>query len=130
MFCRIDDSCFRVEGELVEEATDRLFKIGDKFILSDLKEICRRFSLEWNFVSSRNGEKISCNRDSHKISFVNASIRKSSSIMCGCTWCVRFKDTERNKCSNTDSVVIMTVYGVHSNSCDPTYVDLVSVLMK
>ena len=45
-FCRIDDSCFRVKRELIEEATNRIFKIGDKFILSDLKEMCRRFGLE------------------------------------------------------------------------------------
>ena len=25
LFCRIDDSCFRVKGELVEEATNRFF---------------------------------------------------------------------------------------------------------
>ena len=55
LFCRIDDSYFRVKKELIEEATNRIFKVGDKFILSDLKEMCRRFGLEWNFVSSRNG---------------------------------------------------------------------------
>ena len=37
LLCPINDSCIQVEGELVEEATNRLFKIGDKFILSDLK---------------------------------------------------------------------------------------------
>ena len=121
---------FRIKGELIEEATNRIFKLGDKFILYDLKETCRRFSLEWSFVSSRNSLKISCNRVSRKLSFVGASIRKLSSITCERSWCIRFEDIERNTCSNTDSVVIMTVYGVRSNSCDPTYVDLVSVLMK
>ena len=53
MFCRINDSYVRIKGQSVEEATNRIFKVGDKFILSDLKDLCRRFGLEWNFVSSR-----------------------------------------------------------------------------
>ena len=85
--------------------------------------MCRRFSVEWNFVFSRNGKKKSCNRVSRKIYFVNTSIRKSVYITRGCSWYVRFKDVERNKCSKTDSVVITIVYGVHSNTCDPSYVD-------
>ena len=60
---------FRIKGELIEEATNRIFKLGDKFILYDLKETCRRFSLEWSFVSSRNSLKISCNCVSRKLSF-------------------------------------------------------------
>ena len=36
-FYQINDSCFRVEGESVEEATHRILKIGDTFILSDSK---------------------------------------------------------------------------------------------
>ena len=68
-------------------------------------------------------KKTSCNRASRKIFFVTASIRKSSSIMCGCSWCVRFKDVERNKYSNTDSVIVTAVCGVHSNTCDPSSVD-------
>ena len=85
--------------------------------------MCRRFSLEWSFVSSRNSLKISCNRVSRKLSFVGASIGKTSYITCGCSWCVRFNDIEHNKCSNTDSVVITAVCGFHSNTCDPSYVD-------
>ena len=61
LFCRIDESCFRVGGESVEEATNIILKVADNLTLSDLKELCRRFGLvEWNFVSSRNGKKISC----------------------------------------------------------------------
>ena len=57
LFCRIDDSCFRVRGESIEEAANRIAKVGDKVTLSDLKDMCRRFGLEWNLVSSRNGKK-------------------------------------------------------------------------
>ena len=123
LFCRIDDSCFRVKGGLIEETTNRIFKVGDTFIIFDLKELCRRFGLEWNFASSRNGKQTSCNRASRKISFVGASIRKLSSITCERSWCIRFEDIERNTCSNTDSVVITVICGVHSNPCDPSYVD-------
>ena len=58
VFYQINDYCFRVKGESVEETTNRLFKVGDRLILSKLKELCRRFGLEWNFVSSRNGKQI------------------------------------------------------------------------
>ena len=38
LFYQINNSRFRVEGELVEEATNRMFKVGDRFILYNLKE--------------------------------------------------------------------------------------------
>ena len=44
-------------GESIEEAANRIAKVGDKVTLSDLKDMCRRFGLEWNLVSSRNGKK-------------------------------------------------------------------------
>ena len=122
LLCRIDDSYFRVKGWLIEGASNRIFEVGDKFILSDLKEMCRRFGLEWYFVSFRNGITISCNRACRKISFVGDSMRKTSYITCKCSWCVRFKDVERNTCSNNDSVVITAVCVVHSNTCHPSYV--------
>ena len=84
-FCQINDSCFRVEGESVEEATNRICKVGDRFISSNLKEICRRFGMGWNFVSSRNRKEISCNCVSRKISYVSSAIRKSLSITYGCS---------------------------------------------
>ena len=49
-------SCFQITYELVEEATYRAFKIGDTSLLDDLKELVRRFGLEWNFVSTRSGK--------------------------------------------------------------------------
>ena len=96
-FCQINDSCFRVEGKSVEETTNRMFKVGDRFILSNLKIVYRSFVLEWNFVSSRN-----CNRPSCKISYVSCGIRKSSSITCGCSWLHRFKAVEYDKCANKE----------------------------
>ena len=37
LLCPINDSCIQVEGELIEEATTRICKVGGIFILSDLK---------------------------------------------------------------------------------------------
>ena len=48
---------------------------------------------------------------------------KSSSITCGCSWLVRFKATEYNKCTNTDSVIITVLCRVHYNTYDPSYVE-------
>lgn len=84
LFCRINDSYFRIEGESVEETINIFFKIDDSFILFDLKELCCRFGLEWNFVSSRNGNSKSCNRASRKIYYVSTSIRNLSSITFDC----------------------------------------------
>ena len=68
-------------------------------------------------------KNISWNRASRKISFVGASFRKTSSITCECSWCVRFRGMERDSCYNTDSVVITAVCGVYFNTYDPSYVD-------
>ena len=82
-------SCFRIADESVEEATYRVFKIGDISIFVDLKDLCRRFRLEWNFVSRRSGKTIAYNRASRSLSFVNSGKRKSTSMLCGCGWLVR-----------------------------------------
>ena len=46
------------------------FKVGDISVLSDLNELCRRFGLEWNFVSARSGKTITCNRANRRTSSV------------------------------------------------------------
>ena len=57
VFCQINDFCFRVEGGSVKDATNMIFQICDKYILSDLKELRCGFGLEWNFISSNNGRR-------------------------------------------------------------------------
>ena len=115
-------SRFRIADESVEEATSRVFKIGDISVLVDLKDLCRRFGLEWTFVSRRSGKTITCNH-SRTSSCVASGIRKSSSIMCGCGWLVRFRGGEWKKCTNCDPVIITEVCGVHSNTCNPAFVN-------
>ena len=48
-------SSYRIADESVEEASCRVFKVGDISLLVDLKDLCRRFGLECNFVSRRSG---------------------------------------------------------------------------
>ena len=90
-------SSFRIADESVEEATCRVFKVGDISILVDLKGLCRRFGLEWSFVTRRSGKIIACNRTSRTWSFVNSGKGKSSSITCGCDWLIRFRGVDRKK---------------------------------
>ena len=116
-------SCFRIADESVEEATYRVFIVGDISVLDNLKDLCRRFGLEWNFVSRRSGKTIICNRASRASSFVASGIRKTSSIVCDCGWLVRFRGGEWKKCTNSDPVIVTGVCEVHSNTCNPAFVD-------
>ena len=77
-------SCFRIADESIEEATYRVFTIGDISVLINLKDLVRRFGLQWNFVSRRSGKTRTCNRANRTSYFVNSRIRRSSSIVCGC----------------------------------------------
>ena len=43
--CKVNVFCFRIEGDSIEKATVRIFKVGAISILLDLKELCRRFEL-------------------------------------------------------------------------------------
>ena len=37
------------------------------------------------------------------------------------TWSVRFKAVEYDKCASVDPVIIMANWGIHCNTCDPSY---------
>ena len=116
-------SSFRITDESVEEATCRVFKIGDISILVDLKDLCRRFGFEWSFVTRRSGITIVCNRASLSSSYINSGIRKCTSISCGCDWLVCFRGVDWEKCTNSDPVIITGVCGAHSNTCNPAFLD-------
>ena len=50
----IDFPQFRMEtDDYVRNATDRLFKVGDIYVLFHLKRLDVQFGLMWNFVVSR-----------------------------------------------------------------------------
>ena len=87
----------RIADESVEEASCRVFKVGDISSLVDLKDLCCRFGLEWCFVTRRSGVYISSNRASRSSSYVKSGVRKSTSITCGCDWSIRFRGFDRKK---------------------------------
>lgn len=82
--------CFRFVHKSVELATNRVFKVGDNFVLSDLQDLVRRFGLAWNFVSARNGKRLTFNSASRRTSYISTGISKTSSIVCGCGWFICF----------------------------------------
>ena len=41
-----------IGSQFKRETVNRIFKVGDRFIVYNLKELCRRFGLEWNLVST------------------------------------------------------------------------------
>ena len=43
--------------------------------------------------------------------------------MYGCSWHVRFKDVERDKCADAGHVVITAIGGFHSNTGDHSHED-------
>ena len=121
LFDQVNVSCFRIEGDSVENDTDRFFKVGDISVLSDLKELCRRFGLEWNFVSTRSGKTIACNRANRRTSSVLLS--ENRHILYAVVVGLFVRCEEWKKCTNSDPVDITAICGVHSNTCDPSYVD-------
>ena len=100
-------------------ATFRLFKVGDDYNLSDLKKLVVHFGLVWNFVASRTGSTCRCNRYTRLGSSVRKVIlRRTSHIVCGCEWCIRFSWVVAGKCTGIDYVKITYMSGSHTNTCD------------
>ena len=50
-------------------------------------------------------------------------LRKAKSITCRCGWYIRFRGVDISSNTVSNPVVITYVCGVHSNPCDPSYVD-------
>ena len=54
-----NESCIRLDSDIsVEEATNRVFLVGHKFILPDLKKLYNSFGWNWNFCTSRAGTSL------------------------------------------------------------------------
>ena len=116
---------FRLESDhSICSATDRLFKVGDIYVLSQLKKLVVLFGLISNFVVSRSDASLKYNR----IIRSSFSARKpvltvSSSIVCGCDWCIRFNWDVPGKRQGGDKVKITYICGLHTNTYDPSNVD-------
>ena len=102
-------------------ATKRVFIIGHKFILSDLKELAHSLGLKWNFGTLRLGFTIKCNRASRKLKCLHQELRSTTSITCGFEWSIRFMGVINRYYKIMDSVVITSVSPMHYNTCTPTY---------
>ena len=107
----------------VEEDTERIFRLGDIHVLSDLKTMGHQFGMKLYFVTVRSGRWISCN---HKTRYGNRKpygIRNVASISCECDWDVRFKFLDSTKYTLSDIVKILHVCGLHTNTCDTAFSD-------
>ena len=101
-----------------------MFKVGDKYVLDHLKKLVIHFGLMWNFVVSRSGASLRCNRYTRPgLSAWKAILRTTSSIACGCGWCVHFNWVVPGKRHGVDTVKITYIYGSHINTCDPCRVE-------
>ena len=95
-----DDICPRLESDVsIEAATKRVFVVGDKFILSDLKELTKTFGLRCNFIPYRTGAIFRCNR-AYRKDREKLGLRQITSIKCGCEWSIRFVGYMKNQIKN------------------------------
>ena len=59
-----NEVCLRTNSDTsIEEATNRVFVVGHKSILSYLKKLVLSFGLRWSFCTTRSGRVIKYNRD-------------------------------------------------------------------
>ena len=54
--------CTLESDQSICSATHRQFKVGDIYVLDHLKKLVVHFGLMWNFVVSRSGTSLRCNR--------------------------------------------------------------------
>ena len=105
-------------------ATFWLFKVGDVYILDDLRKLVVHFGLMWNCVASRSGSSFRCNRYTRPGSSSRKVIlRKASHIACGCDWCIRFNWAITGIRNGINCVKITYIFGSHTNTCDISNVD-------
>ena len=126
ILCSSNDICLRIDSDTtVEVATERIFVVEHiyMYILDDLRQLAKSFGLAWQFCTARSGRARNCNRVNRKSSYTNLGISRSTSIICGCKWIIRFLGDV--KCNHTTSnpVVITRVIPSHYDSCEPTNVD-------
>ena len=58
-----DEACLRLDSDIsIEEATNMVFVVSRKFILSDPKKLAYSFGLRWTFRTARSSMGIKCNR--------------------------------------------------------------------
>ena len=82
-----DEVYLRIDSDdSVEVATNRVFVVGRKYILSDLKILPHSFGLKWNLCTSRSSKAMKYNRVTRPGSRVNQGLRNVTSIACDYKW--------------------------------------------
>ena len=80
-----------VSDQSICSATNRLFKVVDIYILEHLKKLVVHFGLMLNFVISKSGASLTYNRSTCLgPSTRKVILRTTTSIVCGCGWCIPF----------------------------------------
>ena len=119
-----NDICLRVDSDIpVKVATVRVFAVGHVYILDDMRQLAKSFTLAWQFCTTRPGRSITCNRANRKSSHSSLGISRSTSISCSCKWSIRFLGVVKCNNKSSDPVVINRVTPSHSDTCDPLIVD-------
>ena len=110
-------------------ATIRLFKVGDIYILDELKRLVVHFGLIWNSVASRSGSSFRCNRYTRPGTCSRrVKLRNTTPFAYGCGWCIRFNWIIVGRRNDIDCVKITYIYGSHTNTCDPYNVDQLALV--
>ena len=111
LFVGSSNSFKLVSNYSVEVATKRIFRLGHVHVFSHLKTMAHQFGMKWNFVTTRNGRRISYNRVTRYSNRKSQGDRKCSSIICGCDWVVRFKflDHKTRLCTFVGFTLILVI---------------------
>lgn len=121
----IHDDSLRLDSDnSVGDATKRIFKKGDVYSLSRLKELIQLFVIKWIFVVVRMSFNLFCNRaDKYGPKYNKKLKRKTSIIQYNYGWCVKFHFVDRVHTLNSSLVVLTSIVGKHYNTYDPTSID-------
>ena len=80
-----DEVYLRIDSDTsIEVATNRVFVVGNNYIVYALKKLTHSLGLKWYFCTSRSGKAIKYNGITRPVSRVNQGLMNVTSITCGC----------------------------------------------
>jgi hypothetical protein len=112
-------------------------RVGQVYVLKELKNILQQFALSNNFEIRRNGFNLHCWRGYGNTA---AAVRdrckeeerqrdRKSVMKCGCEWAVTFTPDKDDVNVGDDKVMMITnVKDVHTHGCNPTPIEQLAVL--
>ena len=72
----LEDNLCLDSDQSVSEATTRLFRVGDVYVLSELRELTRSFGVKWYFITTHMGAIFVYNRASPPVAYKRKGIKK------------------------------------------------------